>query len=132
MIPLQVVLAPGRVPLTVETVVVLRASGAGREVNLGKVMVSGTVPVTLDANLPARFDGDGSLVVQVRPGSYTLTFQAVHQGAVAQLVKPQLAEPWPAVEQWAVQGHDATRAVNLSGPPGVDPARTEVPERTMW
>ncbi len=116
------------VPVVVETVVVLRASGAGREHDLGQVHLPGTRPVSLTANLPARFDAEGSLVVQVRPGTWELRFEAVHEGAVASLSRPPRLDSWPEVEYWAVATDDRVRAVNLEGVPGVDPARTTVPE----
>jgi hypothetical protein len=116
------------VPLVVETVLTLRASGSGREVDLGDVQVVGTTPVSLTANLPARFTPQGRLVVQVRPGTYEVRFEAVHAGAVAELKRPAATDPWPAVEYWAVATAERVRAVNLGGPPGVDPARTTVPQ----
>ncbi len=115
-------------PVVVQTVVELRAAGAGREVVLGDVLVPGTEPVSLQANLPARFDADGGLVVQIRPGTWTVTFDAVHVGPAASLSAPQAAAPWPDREYWSVKTDERVRAVNLAGPDGIDPARTPVPE----
>lgn len=115
------------VPVVVDTVVVLRASGAGRELDLGAVGVPGTSPVSLSATLPARFTPERSLVVQLRPGTWEVRFESVHDGPVAELRRPPRAAPWPEVEHWAFAADDRTRAVNLSGPPGVDPARTTIP-----
>lgn len=116
------------VPLVVETVLALRASGRGREVDFGRVTLEGTRPVSLKATLPARFTPEGTLQVQVRPGTYELRFEAVHDGAVDTLKRPPPTDSWPAVETWAVQTDDRVRAVNLSGPVGIDPARTTLPE----
>ncbi|MEM6925606.1 MAG: hypothetical protein AAF602_01660, partial [Myxococcota bacterium] len=58
------------VPVVIETSLALRVSGRGREVDLGRVLVPGTRAVALSADLPARFTADGSLVIQVRPGTY--------------------------------------------------------------
>lgn len=115
------------VPLQVRTRVDLSVAGGAREMDLGAVGLAGTVPVALSADLPARLDADGHLIVQVRPGSFTITIDALHEGPVASLTAPQLAEPWPDTETWAVATDDRVRAVNLSGPPGVDPARTTLP-----
>lgn len=116
------------VPVVVETLVVLRASGAGREIDLGDVAVLGTRAVSLSATLPARFTPEGSLIVQVRPGTWEVRFQAVHDGPVETLSRPTYDAPWPEVEYWAVQTDEQTRSVNLSGASGVDPARTTIPQ----
>jgi len=116
------------VPLVVETELRLRASGRGREVDLGPGLVPGTRAVALSADLPARFSADGSLVIQVRPGTYRVRFDAVHDGPVDELTSPSPGDPWPETETWAVVTDDRVRAVNLSGPPGVDPSRTTLPD----
>lgn len=116
------------VPVRITTQVSIRAAGSGREVNLGDVLVPGTEPISLSADLPARFNSDRSLIVQVRAGTHTLSFEAVHRGAVTSLVAPAPGGAWPDVEFWAVATDDRIRAVNLSGPDGIDAARTTTPE----
>ena len=115
------------VPVRITTQVDLRAAGRGREVDLGVAVLPGTRPVWLEADLPARFDDAGHLHVQVRAGSYTVSFHALHEGPVATLARPETGEPWPDVETWAVATDDRARAVNVGGPPSVDPARTSLP-----
>ncbi len=116
------------VPLRVDTRITLRASGSAREVNLGVVGVSGTQPVSLSADLPARFTAEGELVVQVRAGTFAVGIEALHEGPVTSLAAPALPAPWPAQEFWAVTTDDQVRAVELTGPPSVDPARTPLPD----
>lgn len=116
------------VPVVVTTRLTLRASGAGREVDLGRVGLAGTRPVSLSADLPARFGPGGELVVQVRPGTFTVTFESIHDGPVTDLAPPEAGEAWPETETWAVATDDRVRAVNLGGAPSVDPARTTLPE----
>ncbi|MFH1467501.1 MAG: hypothetical protein ABIO70_24160 [Pseudomonadota bacterium] len=116
------------VPVRVDTHITLRASGSAREVALGKVALPGTRPLSLTADLPARFSADGELVVQVRAGTFTVDLEALHEGPVERLAAPTLPAPWPAQEYWAVRTDDRVRAVELSGPPAVDPARTPLPE----
>ncbi|MCK6527084.1 hypothetical protein L6R50_05790 [Myxococcota bacterium] len=116
------------VPVVVETRVTLRASGKGREVDLGAVLLPRTRPIAVEADVPARFTPEGHLVLQVRPGTFHVTFHALHDGPVAELSAPSVPAPWPGAETWAVATDDAARAVILSGPPAVDPARTSLPE----
>ena len=116
------------IPLVVETALSLRASGRGREVDLGAVLVPGTRAVALSADLPARFTAEGTLVVQVRPGTYQVRFDAIHDGPAEALRRPAPGGAWPETETWAVSTDDRVRAMNLSGPPGVDPSRTTLPE----
>ncbi|MEE2751166.1 MAG: hypothetical protein VX519_07035 [Myxococcota bacterium] len=117
------------VPVRVDTQITLRASGSAREVTLGVVGVPGTRPVSLQADLPARFNADGALVVQVRPGTFTVEIESLHDGPVAELAPPALEEFWPEHEFWAITTNDQVRAIDLSGPPAVDPARTTLPEK---
>jgi hypothetical protein len=116
------------VPLRVETRITLRASGTAREVDLGAVGIAGTKPVSLRADLPARITAAGALVVQVRAGTFEIGLESLHEGPVTSLTAPDLPSPWPTTEFWAVRSDDLVRAVELSGPPGVDPARTPLPE----
>lgn len=116
------------VPLVVRTRLVLRAAGSAREVDLGPALLEGTQAVGLTGDLPARIDGDGHLKVQVRPGSWTLELVALHSGPASALRSPVATSPdWPGQEFWSVRTDDQVRAVEFSGVPGVDPARTPLP-----
>ncbi len=116
------------VPFRVTTRLEIRASGRGREISFRGVLVPGTRPVSLSADLPARFEQDGSLTLQVRPGSFSVTFDAIHDGPVRRLVVPDPGGDWPEMEYWAVATNDQVRAVLLRGLSGVDPARTSLPK----
>lgn len=116
------------VPLRVDTRIEVRAAGASREVDLGQVGVPGLIPVSLEADLPARLDEDRHLVIQVRPGAFAVSFSALAEGPVTELSAPAPSPPWPEREFWAVETDDRVRAVKLSGPPAVDPGRTPLPE----
>jgi hypothetical protein len=67
-------------------------------------------------------------VVQLKPGSWTVQVDAIYSGPLASLSAPSLAPPWPDAEFWVFQADEQVRAVTLSGPPGVDPARTPLSE----
>ncbi len=116
------------VPFKVTTQIAIRAAGRGREVRLEHVLIPGTVPVALTADLPARFGPSGDLTLQVRPGTFSVNFVALHQGPVQQVTAPAPGGAWPDTEYWVVATDDRVRAVTMSGLPGVDPARTSLPD----
>jgi hypothetical protein len=115
------------VPLTVTTRLVLRVGGRAREVSLGPVLLTGTVPVRLTADVPARLDADGTLRTQVRGGVWTITVEARTDGVPDTLSAAAHEAPWPTDETWVWQTDDALRQVTLTGAPGVDPERTNLP-----
>ncbi|HSD28959.1 MAG TPA: hypothetical protein VLL75_16795, partial [Vicinamibacteria bacterium] len=123
------------IPLRLETVVTLRVGGEAREELLGRALPDGFVPLRLEGPLPARLDPDGRLRVQVRPGVFSLSLDARHEGPVEALGLP--AQPaaaagtpavWDANEVWAVETRPALRLVDVEGVAPVDPSQTELPE----
>jgi hypothetical protein len=114
-------------PLRVTTRLLLRASGRARELSLGRVLLDGSVPLSLSADLPARLDAQGNLTVQVRAGSFTVDVVARLSGEVQKLVAPAREAPWPSSEIWVWQADELLRQVTVSGAPGIDPARTDLP-----
>ncbi len=116
------------VPLVVETRILIRASGKAREVSLGQVLLADTVPIAVASELPARLDQQGTLSLQVRAGTFAVTVTARTKGSPETLVPRFLPSPWPAEEIWVWQADESLRQVTLSGPPGIDPSRTDLPE----
>lgn len=117
------------VPLMVTTRIELRVAGKAREVNLGKPLLDGTVPVGLTSAIPARLDEDGQLVAQVISGTWTVEVTARTKVPPDFLAAPQRQSPWPEVETWVFSADERLRTVNLAGAPGVDPARTALPDQ---
>jgi len=116
------------VPLRVATRIELRVAGKAREVDLGSPLLEGTVPMALQSGIPARLDEDGHLIVQVISGTWTVQVTARTAEPPASLLAPQRADPWPEHETWVFSADERLRTVNLSGAPGVDPARTALPD----
>ncbi|MFW5925118.1 MAG: hypothetical protein ACOCV4_03070 [Myxococcota bacterium] len=116
------------VPVRVTTRLDLEVGGRPREVDLGPVGVPGTVPIRVDADVPARIDGEGHLVVQVVAGEHTVELQARAEGRVEGLQAPAHGEPWPEHEIWVWEGDEELRQVDLRGAPAIDPARTHLDE----
>ncbi|MFM7204357.1 MAG: hypothetical protein ACKO6N_26570, partial [Myxococcota bacterium] len=115
-------------PAEVETVIALRAAGAPRELRLPKPLLEGSRPVSLEADLPVRLSEEGALVLQLRPGTFTVTLGALHEGPLTALKAPAAAAPWPEQEYWSLVPDETYRSVRTEGPVGVDPARVPLPE----
>lgn len=114
------------VPLQVTTRIAVHAAGRAREVQLGHALLDGTQPLSIESELPARLSPDGTLHVQLRAGSYRITVDARAPDWPEQLQHRGGGDAWPDSEAWVWQADEALRQVELSGPPAVDPARTEL------
>jgi hypothetical protein len=114
------------VPLRVITRIAIRAAGKAREINFANVLVDGSRPVELRADLPAQLAPSGALRLQVQGGTYQLEIVAIVEGAVRTLTAPKLPAPWPEQETWVFRADDLLRHVELGGPPQVDAGRTDL------
>jgi len=114
------------VPLRIISRVILRAGGVTREINLGNVLLDGTVAMALNADLPVRLDPNGDLLVQVQAGTYQIEVIARTQTNPERLSSVARPVPWPAQEIWVWSADEELRQVNVSGVPGIDPARTDL------
>ena len=117
-----------RVPVMVTTRIDLRVAGKAREVDLGPVLLPDTIPVSVTSSIPARLDDQGNLVVQVLSGTWTVEVVGRTEAPVQTLTAPARQRPWPETETWIFVANEQLRTVNLTGAPGVDPARTALPD----
>lgn len=115
------------VPMRVITRISVRAAGRAREMVLGSVLLPGTVPIALSADLPARLDEGGKLSAQVRAGEFEIELLARYERSPDALAAPKHPAPWPEREVWVFAADELTRQVVLDGAPRIDPARTELP-----
>jgi hypothetical protein len=114
-------------PARLVTQLSLYVAGAGREVLLGPVLPADFVPLNLSGGLPARYENDGRLRVQLRPGRFTLQLEARGAGAAASITRPEAAAPWPEEEVWSFEGMDRLRVAAVEGAEGIDAAQANVP-----
>jgi hypothetical protein len=117
------------VPMLLETLIQVRASGQAREEVIGPVLPPGFAPTSIevDAGWPARIEADGRLRIQVQPDIAQIR-------VLARAIKPMLAaaigktaKPWPEQEIWSYAGNPEQRVSSASGPPQVDPEQAQVP-----
>ncbi|MEE4376663.1 MAG: hypothetical protein V2J55_04010 [Candidatus Competibacteraceae bacterium] len=116
------------IPLLLHTRVELRISGQAREELLGRALPSGFIPLELKSPLSARLEADGRLRVQVKPGTWTVQYNARHTGPVSELSAPIPDGPWAKQEIWVFEARPALRVVTVQGAPSLDPAQTNLPE----
>ena len=116
-----------RRPMRVETELSVRASGRARELNLGRVLLPDATPTNVRSELPVRLSPDGSLVLQVHAGTFSLRVTSVLPGAPEGLTAPEVEDPWPPQETWVWASDEELRQVRVTGAPAIDPARTNLP-----
>jgi hypothetical protein len=116
------------VPLLLTTRLALEVAGKAREVLLGRALPEGFVPLQLDSPLAARFEPDGHLRVQVRPGKWILTLVARRETPLQTLSRPLAEGPWTEGDEiWVFEPAPALRVVTLEGLSTVDPTQTQLP-----
>jgi hypothetical protein len=115
------------VPLLLDTRLQLEVSGKAREVLLGPALPAGFAPMALASPLPARFESDGRLRIQVRAGRWELRAVARHDGPATTLAAPAAGEDWAANEIWVFRAHPALRLVSVEEADAVDPQQTDLP-----
>ena len=120
------------VPLSVTTQIDLHVSGKPRALTLPYPLWDDAELLRVDSGLPLRLGQERELIVQARPGSYTITLEAALPRPPESLGPPELAAPWPKDEVWvwraATPGQAAIGQVVVSGGLAVDRGRTHAPE----
>src|SRR6266568_4600698 len=116
------------VPVWAETRVVFEVSGKAREVTLAGALLADSAPVAVGGDLPARLDADRKLRVQVRAGKFGVRVLGRMAGRPQRLALPKTAAPWPGQEVWVFAAAERLRLVQVSGPPPIDPSRTDLPD----
>ncbi|NLF26008.1 MAG: hypothetical protein GX589_10185 [Deltaproteobacteria bacterium] len=117
-----------RVPFVLETWIRLRVSGRERSVELGKVLPSGAVPVSVDSALSTTLSEGGDLTLKVRAGTYDVKLKALYGAPPAAISPPKNSSPaWPTDEVWVWVPDESLRSVSIEGGMPVDSERTALP-----
>jgi len=114
-------------PPTLTTRLEVTVAGKPRELSLGRPGVEGTEIHHIESDLATRFDDDGVLFMQARPGRYSIETFARVRGRVDAFQAPTGGDGWPQREIWVWEPAQSLRDVTLAGPSGIDSARTELP-----
>jgi hypothetical protein len=117
------------IPLVLTTRIELHVAGKSREEVLGKALLPGFVPMSLGGPLPARFEPDGRLRVQVRPGVFTIELVARSEAPVTTLTRTPPDGPWrEGDEVWVFESKNDYRVVTIEGALSIDPQQTTLPD----
>lgn len=116
------------IPLRITTQLQLGVSGKEREIKLGQLLLDGFSVLEFESELPAHIEKDGSLRVQLKPGSWEIT--VVSQSISTQKILSYKAtnEFWPQEEIWVFEAQRQLRSVQISGVQPVDPQQTQLPD----
>ena len=117
-------------PPWLATRIELSVTGKPREQVLGPILPAGYVPVALDGQVPLRWESDGRLRLQLRPGFWSVTVIARAPATATEFAMPPVPEPWVPQEIWQFRVAPEFRIAQLEGVPGVDPDQADVPEWT--
>lgn len=115
-----------QVPLQVTSHFQLAVAGRARQIELPLALLPGMLAVGLDSALPVRLQDNGSLLVQARPGTWTIQLSGRLMTPTASLSLPTGGAT--AEEVWLFAAHNDLRLVNVEGPPSVDPKLVLMPE----
>jgi hypothetical protein len=115
------------VPTRLITQLQIDVSGSVREELFGPILPDGFVPLNLQTPLPAKFEADGRLRLQVRPGSWVIHLAARGPGVLNDIPAPEAGGNLPETEIWSYQSNDRMRVTAAEGLPPVDPAQVDVP-----
>lgn len=102
-------------------------AGKPREQVIGPILPPGFVPVALDGEVPMRWESDGRLRLQLRPGNASITVIARAPSTATKFAMPAVPEPWVLQEIWQFRVAPEWRIAQLEGVLGVDPAQADVP-----
>ena len=116
------------IPMQIQTRIDLDITGQQRELVLGKPLLDGFVPISINSPVPARIETNGDLRVQARAGRHVIEVLSRHPDSLEQLTAPEQTSPWPSNEFWAFDARNDLRLVKVEGVTAVDPSRTQAPD----
>jgi hypothetical protein len=117
------------VPLGLTTRLVLAVSGKSRELLLARALPDGFTPTAVDSRLPARFEADGRIRLQARPGQWTIDIEAHRVSLEKSVTRPVPEGLWKEGDEvWVFEAVPDLRTVSVAGVPAIDPAQTLLPE----
>ena len=116
------------IPLQVITNLDLYISGKHRKIHIGKIGNRDFIPVKLESKLPVKIEQNGSLIVQAKPGKWSVKITLRHKGAATALSQNSIGNFNTDKEIWSFEPHNYLRIVDVKGPSQIDPQQTTMPK----
>jgi hypothetical protein len=116
------------VPMQVTTRLILEVSGEQREVKLALPVLNDFIPLSLQSPLPARIEGDGQLLIQVRPGRWQLDIEAISGKETNAIPLIVSNSDWPNSEIWVFDARPDLRVVEVEKLLPIDASQTNSPQ----
>ncbi|RYY76303.1 MAG: hypothetical protein EOO52_01960 [Gammaproteobacteria bacterium] len=116
------------IPMRMTTHLQMDVSGKERELQLGQLILNGFNLIEFTSALPARIEKDGSLRLQVKPGSWEIVAVSQSNLPINNLFFKTTSALWPNEEVWVFSAERQLRSVQISGAQTIDPQQTQLPE----
>ncbi|MDH5213901.1 MAG: hypothetical protein OEY04_06690 [Gammaproteobacteria bacterium] len=115
------------VPSRLTTLLTIDVSGSVREELFGPALPGGWTPLSIDSELPAKLEPDGSIRLQLRPGRWQLGVMARADGVMNEVAMPVPKANMPGDEIWSYRSNDKLRVTAVEGSNPADPDQVGVP-----
>jgi len=116
------------VPTRLATTFYMEIAGSVREELIGPALPDGFVPLAIESELPARFEPDGNLRLQLRPGRWKISLLARGVGVLNSITLPSAQHNLPNSEIWSYRSNDRLRVTAPEALRPVDPTQVSVPD----
>ncbi len=116
------------VPLQMTTRIELEVSGEQREISLTGALPGDFKPVSVNARLPVRLEGNGRLLLKVRPGRWIIDITGRMNREILTLDLESFPEPWPSSELWVFEARPNLRMLKVTMPASIDASQSALPE----
>lgn len=100
-------------PMEMTIAVKLDVGGASREINLTQFDLNKIQLKSINSNLNARIDNQGTLTVQVKPGSHQLYLVFKIHDFPSEISLVESGEHWPQQEIWAYKNNERLRSTQI-------------------
>ncbi len=117
------------IPLWLKMEVELLVSGKSREEDIGDILPEGWKLAAVRSPLPVAVDESGQLKVQVRPGKWTMEFDAFRIDDLTDLRFASGVEPAVSEMLIGFRSKPDFRMVDITGAPSIDVSQTTFPDK---
>ncbi|GLQ95294.1 hypothetical protein [Dyella acidisoli] len=114
-------------PALLDTQLQLNVTGSAREQVLGPALPKGFIATSLDSDVPAQWEPDGRVRLQLRPGQWTVHLSARAIDTLREVsLAPTADGIWPKQETWSYSDDPSLRSTRVEGR-ATDAAQADVP-----